>query len=65
MNYLDNWDVLNKNVMDLDEPTLKKLLKQEMKENKRTQFLLRLYGRYNILRTERERKEVIAGTWGG
>lgn len=65
IDYLENWSVLNTHLQGLDEDTVRKLLKREMKVGKRTALLLRLYGRYNILRTDRERKEIIAGTWVG
>lgn len=60
IDYLENWSVLNENVQNLDEETLWKLLQRERKGEKRTQFLIRLYGRYNKLRTVRERKELLS-----
>lgn len=59
-NYLENWATLNDNIKKLTEQQVKDLLDVERKGEKRTQFLLRLYGRYNTLRTVRERKELMA-----
>lgn len=63
VDYLANWSVLNEHLQELDEETVLKLLKREMKGERRSQFLIRLYGRYNMERTKRERREVMAGTW--
>jgi len=60
INYLETWASLNAHVQTLDEAKLKSLLKQELRGEKRTQFLIRLYGRYNKLRTIRERREMLA-----
>lgn len=60
IDYLENWAILNDNIKRLPENEVKKLLDKERKGLKRTQFLLRLYGRYNTLRTLRERKELMA-----
>lgn len=65
MNYLENWKVLNKHLQKLKENVVIALLKEELRENKRPQFLLRLYGRYNTLRTKRERSEILKGKWQG
>ena len=60
VDYLSNWSTLNQHVQKLDEATIADLLKKEKKGKRRTQFLLRLYGRFNILRTARERQELIS-----
>lgn len=60
MDILESWKSLNDNIKDLDEDQVKELLDKEREGKKRTQFLLRLYGRYNTLRTIRERKELLA-----
>ena len=60
VNYLENWIVLNKHVQKLSEETVYGLLQEESKGARRPQFLLRLYGRYNKLRSERERSELLA-----
>lgn len=56
---LDNWQALNAHVQTMDEQELQKLLKKEQMNKNRMQFLIRIYGRYNKLRTIRERKELI------
>lgn len=61
IDYLQNWATLNNHVQTLDEATLTALLKQERKGQRRTQFLIRIYGRYNKLRTIRERNELLSG----
>lgn len=63
IDYLENWAVLNEHVKSLTEKTVFNLLKREYKNGKRPQFLLRLYGRYNTLRTAREREEIMQGNW--
>lgn len=60
INYLENWAVLNENVQNLDEETLSELIEKEKHGEARPQFLIRLYGRYNKLRTIRERKEILS-----
>lgn len=57
---LDNWQALNDGIRSLSEDHVKQLLELEKSGQRRTQFLLRLYGRYNTLRTVRERKELMA-----
>lgn len=57
---LENWKTLNDNIKQLSEEEIEQLLKLERKGERRTQFLLRLYGRYNTLRCVRERKEILA-----
>lgn len=56
-----NWRDINKKIMEMNEEELKKLLETEQQNKKRIQYLLRIYGRYNTLRTERERNELAAG----
>ena len=56
---LDNWVTLNSVVMDLEEAQVKALLDLEREGQRRPAFLLRLYGRYNTLRTRRERSELL------
>lgn len=59
---LETWEVLNNNIKNKTEEELKALLNVERKGKKRTQFLLRIYGRYNTMRTVRERRELMAET---
>jgi len=57
---LDTWKSLNDGIQDLEEEQVKALLEYERDNLKRIQFLLRIYGRYNTLRTIRERKELVS-----
>lgn len=57
--YLATWETLNTWVMELTEETCKELLELEKQNGRRPQFLLRIYGRYNKLRCERERGELL------
>lgn len=58
---LENWSVLNKGLHKLNEEDLIKLLQAEKKGKRRVQFMIRIYGRFNRLRTERERSELLGG----
>lgn len=60
VNCLENWATLNKYVQFIDEATLQALIKKEAQGQARPQFLMRLYGRFNRLRTTRERRELLA-----
>lgn len=55
---LDNWQTLQKHLHGLTEEECWKLLAEEKKGLRRTQFLLRLYGRANKLRGKRERVDL-------
>lgn len=57
---LDNWQLLNDKIKELSEEEVKQLLTIERNGQRRTQWMLRLFGRYNILRTVRERKEMLS-----
>lgn len=57
---LDNWKALNEGLKQLAEDEAYRLLQVERSDKKRLQFLLRLYGRFNTLRTIRERAELAA-----
>ena len=57
---IDTWETLNAKIKQLSEEEVEQLLKLERTGQRRTQFLLRLYGRYNTLRTVRERRELMA-----
>lgn len=57
---LANWATLNDSIMDLGEEQVKRLLDAEVTGQRRTQFMLRLHGRYNVLRAQRERTEMLA-----
>lgn len=59
---LANWNSLNEKLQSTKttEEDCWKLLKSERAGPRRLQFMLRIYGRANKLRTERERKEIAA-----
>ena len=54
-----NWVTLNEDLHYLTEVECWALLKAEQKGKKRLQFLLRIYGRANRMRTQRERNELL------
>lgn len=56
---LQNWTNLNLALRSVDEVSAKKLLDAEKKGKQRIQFMLRIYGRYNRLRSDRERRELL------
>jgi hypothetical protein len=58
-NELDSWDALNKALKKIKEDPAWELLKEEQAGRKRPQFLLRIYGRANLLRSQRERKALM------
>lgn len=62
INPLENWDMLNEHVKTLDEKAVKALIEKEKKGQNRPQFLLRMYGRFNRLRTARERRELMSNS---
>jgi endonuclease III-like uncharacterized protein len=55
---LANWEALNQGLKNLKEDDLLYLLQKEKKGKRRLQFLIRIYGSYNKLRTRRERSEL-------
>lgn len=55
---LKNWHDLNAHIKELDEKQAWDLLEQEKNGKRRLGFLMRLYGRFNMMRTERERGEL-------
>lgn len=57
--HLENWTNLNLALRSIDEAQAKKLLSKEREGKKRINFLLRIYGRYNRLRSDRERRELL------
>ncbi len=58
---LYTWRSLNVVLEKLDEEAAWDLLRQEVEGPARVQLLLRLYGRANKLRAQRERREVLGG----
>ena len=57
---LKSWQGLNKHIKTLTEAEAGDLLEAEKKGKRRLGFLMRLYGRFNTLRTIRERQELAA-----
>lgn len=60
-NPLSSWVAMNEALKTLSEKDCWKLLESEKKGSKRAQFLLRIHGRANKLRAERERRELLGG----
>jgi hypothetical protein len=55
---LKSWEALNTGLKDLKEDEVRELLAIEKAGRARHSFLIRIYGRLNTLRTERERKQL-------
>lgn len=58
--HLATWVDLNEALRNVNETECWTLLKAEQAGKRRVQFLLRIYGRANRLRTERERNALLA-----
>lgn len=58
-NPLETWKALNKKLENATEKECWDLLKKEKDGKNRPQFKLRIFGRANKMRTERERKEIL------
>jgi len=56
---LKNFRNLNAALKDADEEVCVSLLNHERANGKRHEFLIRIYGRWNKLRAQRERLELI------
>jgi hypothetical protein len=56
---LANWGALQEALREVSEEECWRLLAEEKAGKNRVQFLLRIYGRANRLRTERERRELM------
>lgn len=54
-----NWRVLNKELTLLPEAKVLELLEEERRTRKRADILRRLHQRYCVLRTQRERMEIM------
>ena len=54
-----NWRDLNKVLPTLDEDTVKRMLEDERRGEQRVTVLVRLHQRYTILRSARERMEIL------
>ena len=55
---LSSWLVLNAELRVADEERCRKLLLHEKETKRRLNYMLRIYGRYNRLRSDRERREL-------
>lgn len=55
------WKALNDSLMDMTEQQVLQTLDAERAGQNRYQFLLRIHSRYNVLRAQRERLELITG----
>ena len=60
-----NWRSLNANVAKLDEKTAERLIQIEIKNRRRKQFVLRLIGRWQMMRDRRERDEIMKEVLSG
>lgn len=60
-NPLSSWVNMNEALKTLTEDKCWKLLEEEKAGQKRAQFMLRIHGRANKLRAERERRELLGG----
>jgi hypothetical protein len=54
-----NWRDLNRILPTLDEDTVKRMLEDERRGEQRVTVLVRLHQRYAILRSARERTEIL------
>lgn len=60
-----NWRSLNAHVASLDEETARRLITTEKNNGCRKQFVLRLIGRWQLLRNRRERDEIMKEVLSG
>lgn len=56
---LSSWLALNAALKTMKEKQLQDLLKKEQMNNARPSFLVRIYGRFNRVRGQRELKELL------
>lgn len=61
MELLKNWTTLTANVAKLDEAQLAEALQHEAENNRRKAFLTRLHARFTVIRSKRERAELLGG----
>lgn len=59
---LRTWNSLNAALRNIDEKGCQSLLDFEKKTKRRSQILIRLFGKYNRLRADRERRELLTLT---
>lgn len=60
---LNSWERLNAVLMELPINAVEELLKYEVAHRCRPNFVLRLYGRFNVLRTREERATLLNRRW--
>ena len=58
---LGDWLLLNADIMELPLPALRQLIDAELRGKRRSQFILRLYGRFNRLRAIEEKTKLLNG----
>jgi uncharacterized protein YbgA (DUF1722 family) len=56
---LANWTALNDALRTIDEKRCRQLLEREKNNKRRVAFLMRIYGKFNQLRCDRERRELL------
>lgn len=56
---LKNWDELNKFLRNASESQCEALLKEERQGRARHSVMNRIYGRFAVVRAERERKQLL------
>lgn len=64
---LRNWRRLNDALLDLPLPEVLKLLEVEVEGRRRPSVVMRLFGRFNHLRSTQERDQLLSGNipWRG
>ena len=55
-----NWRTLNARLNSLREDELEQMIREEMKGEKRPTLLVRMHQRYTVLRSLRERREILS-----
>lgn len=59
---LDNWETLNAWLRNATMKEAEALLKREKNGKRRIQYLLRIHARFNKMRANRERAELLGGS---
>lgn len=62
---IENWPTLNFNLKSYTEEELRVLIEDEVENDKRATFVIRLHQRYCIVRGARERLELMEKLNGG
>lgn len=55
---LSSWSALNSHLKAADEAECRRLMKRELKGERRRQFVMRIHSRLNKVRADRERVEL-------